>query len=80
MIALLGHQVHHALHIARREIINPGSSRHTLVLGTQSWCGLLRAGFLHVIQQTTRVISHHIGAQSPRRIDVPEGRHQVRYI
>ena len=32
MISLLGHQVHHALHVARREIINPWTSRHTLVL------------------------------------------------
>lgn len=32
MISLPGHQVHHALHVARREIVNPWPSCHSLVL------------------------------------------------
>ena len=79
-VALLREQVHHPLHVARREVLDPGTLGHVGVGGAQARRALHGAGLVHVVEQAAHVLADQVGAQRPRRVDVPERRRQVRHV
>src|SRR5512135_2626675 len=76
-IALLRKAVHHARHVAGREIADPGPRGHILIRLAQPRRHLARALRIHVVDQATDILARQIGAQRPRRVDVAECGHQI---
>ena len=77
VVALARHAMHHALHVARREPINPRTLFHVAVLFTQSRRALCDALLAHVVQQPAHIFSCEVGTQCPRCIDVAKCGSQV---
>lgn len=48
-VALAGELVHHALHVARREPVNPWALWHRMVLGSERGCASVSFRLFHVV-------------------------------
>lgn len=59
-VALSGELVHHALHVARRETVNPWALGHRIVFGSKRGHASVCFRFFHVVQQATHVTAGQV--------------------
>ncbi len=79
-VSLLREQMHHALHVARGEIVDKGPRWHVPVFIAQAWRTLTEPRLIHMIDEPANIFRREIGVQSPGGVDVAKGRDQVRYV
>ena len=54
-VALSGELVHHALHVARRETVNPWALGHRIVFGSKRGRASVCFRLFHVVQQSAHI-------------------------